>query len=99
MVLGGCRSFLLLVTTRSSPPNALFHFFKLGIFKSVCRSVTILFFIVFADIGDQLLPFANRKITVWLSFEERMDRLLFVHDAFVHDAFMSTRKLDLVIQN
>ena len=37
------------------------------------------FFIVFADIGDQLVPFANRKITVWLSFEERMDRLLFVH--------------------
>ena len=36
-------------------------------------------FIVFAEIGDQLVPFPNQKITVWLSFEERMDRLLFVH--------------------
>ena len=28
---------------------------------------------------DNLVSFANRKITVWLSFEERMDCLLFVH--------------------
>ena len=49
------------------------------------------FFIVFAHIGDQLVPIANRKITVWLTFEERKDRLLFVHK------FMSTRKLALVI--
>ena len=53
----------------------------------------VFFFIVFAHIGDQLVPFANRKITVWLTFEERKDRLLFVHK------FMSTRKLALVIQN
>ena len=78
------------------PPNALSHSFKLGIFKSVFQSVTILFcffFVIFAHIGDQLVPFANRKITVWLTFEERKDRLLFVHK------FMSTRKLALVIQN
>ena len=60
------------------------------------RSVTILFvfFSLFLPIfGDQLVPFAHRKITVWLTFEERKDRLLFVHK------FMSTRKLALVIQN
>ena len=28
---------------------------------------------------DNLVSFANRKITVWLSFEERMNCLLFVH--------------------
>ena len=28
---------------------------------------------------DNLVSFANRKITVWLSFEKRMDCLLFVH--------------------
>ena len=28
---------------------------------------------------DNLVPFANCKITVWLSFKERMDRLLFGH--------------------
>ena len=59
------------------------------------------FIIVFAHIEDQLVPFAivsssafaNHKRTVWLSFEERKDRLPFVH------RFMSTRKLALVIQN
>ena len=51
------------------------------------------FIIVFAHIGDQLVPFDNRKRTVWFSFEERKDRLPFVHK------FMSTRELALVIQN
>ena len=69
-----------------------------------CGSVTILLFFIidFADIGDQLLylltlysvenliRFANRKITVWLSCEERMGRFL-----PARDKFMSTQKLAL----
>ena len=51
------------------------------------------FIIVVAHIEDQLVPFANRKRTVWLSFKERKNRLPFVHK------FMSTRKLAPVIQN
>ena len=61
--------------------KCLIHYFKLVIFKSVFRSVTIFLslFLRRSEIGDQLVPFPNRKITVWLSFEERMDRSLFVH--------------------
>ena len=53
------RYGFLRFTGRLSPQNALFHSFKLRIFKLVCGSVWILFFIVFADIGDQLVPFAK----------------------------------------
>ena len=53
-----------------------------------CRSFTILsLFWRISEISylltpysvDKLVPFPNRKITVWLSFMERMDRVLFVH--------------------
>ena len=74
--------------------KCLIHYFKLVIFKSVFRSVTIFLslFLRRSEIGDQLVPFPNRKMVI---FRGKNGSFTFC----ARDKYMSTRKLDLVIQN
>ena len=48
---------------------------------------------------DNLVSFANRKITVWLSFEERMDCLLFVHVINSCEGRVGVTGISLILDN